>query len=44
MNLTSRTDVGLVWSVQPKDYVLVREANVVIPLQKAMQEHYGTYG
>ena len=44
VNLTSRTDVGLAWSVQPKDYVLVREANVVIQLQKAMQEHYGTYG
>ena len=44
VNLTSRTDVGLAWSVQPTDYVLVREANVVIPLQKAMKEHYGSFG
>ena len=44
VNLTSRTDAGLVWSVQPKDFVLVREANVVIPLQKAMKEHYGSFG
>ena len=43
VNLTSRTDVGLAWSVQPKDNVLVKEANVVIQLQKAMKEHYGTY-
>ena len=43
VNLTSRTDVGLAWSVQPKDNVLVKEANVGIQLQKAMKEHYGTY-
>ena len=44
VNLTSRTDVGLAWCVQPKDNVLVKEANVVIQLQKAMKEHCGTYG
>ena len=44
VNLTSRTDVGLAWCVQPKDNVLVKEANVVIQLQKAMKENYGTYG
>ena len=44
VNLTSRADVGLTWSVQPKDNVLVKESNVVIQLQKAMKEHYGTYG
>ena len=44
VNLTSRADVGLTWSAQPKDYVLVKEAGVVIQLQRAMKEHYGTYG
>ena len=42
--LATHARIGLAWCVQPKDYVLVKEANVVIQLQKAMKEHYGTYG
>eukprot|EP00975_Prorocentrum_lima_P053719 11272808-Prorocentrum_lima.AAC.1 len=43
VNLTRNTEVGLPWCVQPKDNVLVKEANVVMQLGKAMKEHYGTY-
>ena len=44
VHLTSRTDVGLAHIAHPKDYVLAREATVVIHIQKAMPEHYGAYG
>ena len=44
VSLTSRAEQGLAWSAKPKDNVLVKESGVIMPLQKAMKQHYGTYG
>ena len=43
VNMTSRTDDGLVWAVKPKDLVLVKESGAVMPLKKAMADTYSSY-
>ena len=43
VNLTSRAEQGLAWSAKPKDIVLVKECNAIMPLHTAMKQHYGTY-
>ena len=43
VNLTSKTEQGLAWSVKPKDIVLVKECSSLMTVQKAMSQHYGTY-
>jgi len=44
VSVSSKVSEGVVWAVQPKDIVLVKESKSLMSMGRAMKEQYGSIG